>query len=128
MYLNMFFNLNKINLTNFIETTARVFISSIFINALPTKIFRFKRNVDYISSTGIPEFLSPFLLVCSIALIIIGTFMFVFRKESNLGPILLLVFLIPTTLVIHVFSSPHMGGVTRNLVLIGGLIITLIRK
>ena len=124
----MFFNLRKKNLTNFMDTIARVFISSIFINALPTKIFSFERNLDYISSAGIPEFLSPFFLICAILIILIGTFLFIFRKKSNLGPILLLVFLIPATLIFHVFAFPHMGGVTRNLVLIGGLIIALIRK
>ena len=124
----MFFNLRNKNLKNFLDIMARTFISSIFINALPTKIFSFQRNVDYISSTGIPEFLSPFFLICAILLILIGTFLFVFRKKSNLGPLLLLIFLIPTTLIFHVFAFPHMGGVTRNLVIIGGLIIALIRK
>ena len=124
----MFFNTTQINSKNFIDIIGRTFISSIFINALPSMIFRFKRNVNYISSTGIPEVFSTFFLICAIILIIIGTFLFIFRRNSNLGPIILLFFLIPTTLIFHVFAFPHMGGLTRNLVIIGGLIISLIRK
>ncbi|MBO8232385.1 DoxX family membrane protein [Prochlorococcus marinus XMU1402] len=123
----MFFNLRKKNLINFIDTIARVFISSIFINALPTMIFDFSYYSRYINSTGINELLSPFLLFSSITLIIIGIFLFIFRKASNLGPIILLVFLIPTTFIIHVFAFPDIGAIIRNLSIIGVLIITILR-
>ena len=123
----MFFNLRKKNLNNFIDIIARVFISSIFINALPTMIFDFSYNSKYINSTGIYQFLSPFLLFSSITLIIIGICFFIFRKASNLGPIILLVFLIPTTFIIHVFAFPDVGAIIRNLSIIGVLIITIIR-
>ena len=123
----MSLNYGKKNLKNFIDIIARVFISSIFINALPTMIFDFSYNSKYINSAGIYAFLSPFLLFSSIILIIIGVCFFILRKASNLGPILLLVFLIPTTFIIHVFAFPDIGAIIRNLSIIGVLIITILR-
>ena len=124
----MFFNLSRKNLKNFIDTIARVFISSIFINALPKMIFDFSYNAKYISSTGIYQFLSPFLLFSAIVLIIIGIYFFILRKKSNMGPIILLVFLIPTTFIIHVFAFPDIGAIIRNISIIGVLIITILRN
>ena len=123
----MFLNLGKKNLNNFIDTIARVFISSIFINALPTMIFDFSYNSKYINSAGIYKSLSSLFLFSSIVLIIIGVCFFIFKKESNLGPIILLVFLIPTTFIIHVFAFPDIGAIIRNLSIIGVLIITILR-
>ena len=123
----MFLNLGNKNLNNFIDTIARVFISSIFINALPTMIFDFSYNSKYINSAGIYKSLSSLFLFSSIVLIIIGVCFFIFKKESYLGPIILLVFLIPTTFIIHVFAFPDIGAIIRNLSIIGVLIITILR-
>ena len=47
----------------FFDFFARVAISSIFISAIPGKITGFAKNVEYISSKGIPDPIASILLV-----------------------------------------------------------------
>ncbi|KGF91556.1 MULTISPECIES: DoxX family protein [Prochlorococcus] len=106
---------------------SRLAISAIFISAIHGKINDFERTVDYISSKGISEPLSSVLLVGAIICLILGSGFFIFGENQKIGSVFLLLFLIPTTIIFHVFPF-HQRAVLMNLGLIGGLVITALRE
>ena len=121
------FSLNNKSIKYFLDFFSRVLISAIFISAIPGKINDFKRTVEYISSKGIPEQISSILLVGAIICLILGSGFFIFGENQKIGSVFLLLFLIPTTIIFHVFPF-HQRAVFMNLGLIGGLIIAAIRE
>jgi len=112
---------------SFLDFFSRVSISAIFISAVPGKINDFERTVDYISSKGIPEIISSILPVGAIICLILGSGFFIFGENQKIGSVFLLLFLIPTTIIFHIFPF-HQRAVFMNLGLIGGLIIAAIRE
>ena len=112
---------------SFFDFFSRVSISAIFISAIPGKINDFERTVEYISSKGIPDPISSILLVGAIICLILGSGFFIFGENQKIGSIFLLLFLIPTTIIFHLFPF-HQRAVFMNLGLIGGLIIAAIRE
>ena len=112
---------------SFLDFFSRVSISAIFISAIPGKITGFERTADYINSKGIPEPISSVLLIGAIICLILGSAFFIFGENQKIGSIFLLLFLIPTTIIFHVFPF-HQRAVFMNLGLIGGLIIAAIRE
>ena len=120
------FNSKNKGIKSFLDFLSRVAISAIFISAIPGKINDFERTVEYISSKGIPEPISSILLVGAIICLILGSGFFIFGENQKIGSVFLLLFLIPTTIIFHVFPF-HQRAVFMNLGLIGGLIIAAIR-
>ena len=115
------------SIKSFLDFFARVSISAIFISAIPSKINDFEGTVEYISSKSIPEPISSILLVGAIICLILGSGFFIFGENQKIGSVFLLLFLVPTTIIFHVFSF-HQRALFMNLGLIGGLIITAIRE
>ena len=111
----------------FLDFIARVAISSIFISVIPDKILGFSKTVEYISSKGFPDPIASILLIGAIISLTLGSGFFIFGENQQLGAIFLLLFLIPTTIIFHVFPF-HQRAVFMNLGLIGGLIITALRE
>ena len=111
----------------FLDFIARVAISSIFISAIPGKLTGFSKTVEYISSKGIPDPFASILLVGAIICLILGSGFFIFGEDQKIGAIFLLLFLIPTTIIFHVFPFQQ-RAVFINLGLIGGLLITALRE
>ena len=112
---------------SFLDFFSRVSISAIFISAIPGKITGFERTVDYINSKGIPEPISSVLLIGAIICLILGSAFFIFGENQKIGSIFLLLFLIPTTIIFHVFPF-HERALFMNLGLIGGLILAAVRE
>ena len=112
---------------SFLDFFSRVSISAIFISAIPGKINNFERTVEYISSKSIPKPISYSLLVGAIIFLILGSGFFIFGEKQKIGSVFLLLFLIPTTIIFHLFPF-HQRAVFINLGLIGGLIIAAIRE
>ena len=112
---------------SFLDFFSRLAISAIFISAIPGKINSFKRTVEYISSKGIPDPISSVLLVGAITCLILGSGFFIFGGNQKIGSMFLLLFLIPTTIIFHMFPF-HQRAVLMNLGLMGGLIITALRE
>jgi len=112
---------------SFLDFFSRLAISAIFISAIPGKINGFKRTVEYISSKGIPDPISSILLVGAITCLILGSGFFIFGGNQKIGSVFLLLFLIPTTIIFHMFPF-HQRAVLMNLGLMGGLIITALRE
>ena len=102
----------------------RLFLSAIFINAIPGKITNFSEQTQYIVSRGFPEPISVLLLLAAIALLISGTFLIIFTNRIKLACSLLLIFIVPTTIIFHLIPF-QLLAITRNLSLIGGLIIAM---
>ena len=121
------FVLKKKGIKTFFDFFARVAITSIFISAIPGKISGFARTVEYISSKGIPDPIASVLLVGAILCLILGSGFFIFGGDQKIGSAFLLLFLIPTTLIFHVFPF-HQRAVLMNLGLIGGILITSLRE
>jgi len=115
------------SIKSFLDFFSRVSISAIFISAIPGKVNGFEQTVEYISSKGIPEPISSILLVGAIICLILGSGFFIFGENQKIGSVFLLLFLIPTTIIFHIFPF-HQKAVLMNLGLIGGLIITALRK
>ena len=115
------------SIKSFLDFFSRVSISAIFISAIPGKINGFERTVEYISSKGIPDPIASILLVGAIICLILGSGFFIFGENQKIGSIFLLLFLIPTTIIFHLFPF-HQRAVLMNLGLIGGLIIAAVRE
>jgi len=111
----------------FLDFIARASITSIFIYAIPSKILGFSKTVEYISSKGIPDPIASILLIGAIICLILGSGFFIFGENQKLGATFLLLFLIPTTIIFHVFPF-HQRAFFMNIGLIGGIIITAIRE
>ena len=111
----------------FLDFFARLAISAIFISAIPGKIAGFGRTVEYISSKGIPDPIASILLVGAIICLTLGSGFFIFGGNQKIGSAFLLLFLIPTTLIFHVFPFQQ-RAVFMNLGLIGGLLISALRE
>ena len=122
---NSIFN-NK-GIKYYLDFFSRVAISAIFISAIPGKIIDFERQVEYISSKGIFDPIASFLLVGAIICLTFGSGFFIFARNQKIGSVFLLLFLIPTTIIFHVFPF-HQRAVLMNLGLIGGLIVTALRE
>ena len=121
------FVFNSKSIKSFLDFFSRVLISAIFISSIPGKINSFERTVEYISSKGIPDPISSILLVGAIICLILGSGFFIFGENQKIGSVFLLLFLVPTTIIFHVFPF-HQRAVLMNLGLIGALIITALRK
>lgn len=98
---------------------------AIFVKAVPGKITGFSSTANLIATKGIPEPLAIFLLVCAIAILIIGSVLLVFGRDTKIGASLLLIFLVPTTLIFH--TLPPDRGLITNLTLIGALLLAITR-
>ena len=122
---NIFFR-NK-GIKSVLDFLSRLAISAIFISAIPEKINGFNKTVEYISSKGIPDTISSILLVGAIICLILGSGFFIFGENQKIGSVFLLLFLIPTTIIFHVFHF-NQRAVFINLGLIGGLVITALRE
>ena len=120
-------NFKNKSIKTFLDFFARVAIASIFISAIPFKITGFKKTVEYISLKGIPEPIASVLLVGAIICLTFGSGFFIFGGNQKIGSAFLLLFLIPTTIIFHLFPF-HQRAVLMNLGLIGGLIITALRE
>ena len=115
------------SIKTFLDFLARVAISAIFISAIPGKITGFEKTVEYISSKGIPDPIASILLIGAIICLTLGSGFFIFGGDQKIGSAFLLLFLIPTTLIFHIFPF-HQRAVFMNLGLIGGLLISALRE
>ena len=115
MDLKRFYSLNFLG---------KLLLSAIFVNAIPGKIINFGSQAQYITSRGFPESLSNIMLFLAIILLISGSVLLIFSERTKLACTLLLVFLVPTTIIFHLVPFQFMA-ITRNLSLIGGLLIAI---
>ena len=63
----------------------------------------------------------------AIICLILGSGFFIFGEKQTIGSVFLLLFLIPTTIIFHIYPF-HQKAVFMNIGLLGGLIIAAIRE
>tara|TARA_Y100001968_G_scaffold94626_1_gene84980 strand:- start:967 stop:1326 length:360 start_codon:yes stop_codon:yes gene_type:complete len=102
----------------------RLFLSAIFINAIPGKITNFTSQAQYITNRGFPEPVSLLMMAGAIVLLLSGTVLLICTERIKLACSLLLIFLVPATIIFHLVPF-QLAAVARNLSLIGGLLIAI---
>ncbi|MEY3930956.1 MAG: hypothetical protein RLZZ516_2666 [Cyanobacteriota bacterium] len=78
---------------------ARVLLCLVFLNAVLGKLMGFGAVAGMIAAKGLP--LAPLLLVAAMALMAVGSALVISGWKARLGAVLLLLFLVPTTLIFH---------------------------
>ena len=109
-----------------VDLIGRICLSAVFVIAVPVKITKFSSVVGAIVERGIPEPLAAFLLIAAIGCLVGGSLLIVFCENQKIGATLLLGFLIPTTIIFHLFPFQS-KAVFMNLGIIGGLTLALTR-
>ena len=107
----------------YLSLAARVCLSFIFLKAGISHVTSFTGFVSTIASKGLP-IPAAVLAMGSIVCLLGGALSLLLGFKTKIGAILLIVFLIPTTLQFHPPVSDT-NGFLKNLALIGGLLMTI---
>lgn len=104
---------------------SRVFISIIFIISCITKITDPSGTINYMSAYKMPY--PGFFLIGAILLEGIGGLSLLLGIKTKWGSLMLLIFLIPTTIIFHTDFSQRLQVIMflKNLAIMGGLLIYL---
>ena len=104
---------------------ARVLLCLVFIHAVIGKLTAFAGVAGAIAATGLP--LAPVLLVAAMALMAVGSALVISGWKARLGAVLLLLFLVPTTLLFHGDMADKMERIQlfKNLAIMGGLLLVV---
>lgn len=109
----------------------RICISTIFILAAINKVMDYEGTAQYMASKGMT--MVPVFLILAGLVEFIGGLFVLLGYRTRLGAILLLLFLIPTTIIFHDFwnqtdmASKHLqlNEFLKNLAIFGGLLYVL---
>jgi uncharacterized membrane protein YphA (DoxX/SURF4 family) len=103
----------------------RILLVLIFLKSGTGKIGNFAGTAQYMASHGMPY--PGFFLLGAIFFELVGSITVILGFFTRLGTILLLIFLIPTTLIFHnIFVDPKMMiHFMKNVSMFGGLLILL---
>jgi len=101
----------------------RAFLVAIFLRSGIQKIFGFSGTASVIASKGIP--LPEFFLFFAILFQLLGAISILVGYKARWGALLLMIFLIPTTLIFHLDFSDESQVIAfmKNLSILGGLLI-----
>ena len=107
---------------------ARVLLCLVFVNAVLGKLMGFGAVAGMIAAKGLP--LAPLLLVAAMALMAVGSALVISGWKARLGAVLLLVFLVPTTLIFHSDVADTMQRIQllKNLAIMAGLLLVIDRE
>ena len=99
----------------------RIFLSHIFLISAATKIADPAGTRAYMATYGIPATL--FFLVAAATFELVGGLSVLLGYRSRIGAIILLIFLIPTTIIFHTEFSVRLQMIMfmKNLTIMGGL-------
>jgi putative oxidoreductase len=102
---------------------ARVLLCLVFVYSLIGKLTGFAGPAAAIAAKGLP--LAPVLLVAAIVLMAAGSALVISGWKSRLGAVLLLLFLVPTTMLFHgdVADAGERIQLLKNLAIVGGLLL-----
>ena len=82
-----------------IDGIARLLLCLVFVHAVVGKLIGFQATSTMMTVRGLP--LAPLLLILAMILMAVGSALVISGWRRRLGAILLLVFLVPTTLIFH---------------------------
>lgn len=99
----------------------RIFLSHIFLISAAMKIAGPGGSIAYMAKYGMPA--THFFLVAAIVFELTGGLSVLLGYWSRIGAIILLVFLIPTTIIFHTEFSDRLQMIMfmKNLTIMGGL-------
>ncbi len=106
----------------YLPLAGRVCLSLIFLNAGVQHLLNFPSFISTIADQGLP--LAPLLGGGAIVFLLLGSLSLILGYKSNIGAILLILFLIPTTIIFHPIAS-DLSGFLKNIALIGGLLLII---
>lgn len=106
----------------YVPLAARIFLALIFLNSGIKHLLGFSEFVPTIASKGLP--LPGILAVGAIAFLLLGSVALILGYKAKIGALLLILFLVPTTLAFHPVTTDPTGFL-RNLALIGGLMMVM---
>jgi putative oxidoreductase len=106
----------------YLPLAGRVCLALIFLNAGINHLIGFAGFVPAIASKGLP--LPQVLGVGAIAFLLLGALSLILGYKTNIGAILLILFLIPATLLFHP-PTTDLTNFLKNLALIGGLLMVM---
>jgi len=111
-----------------LDGIARVLLCLVFLHAVIGKLTGFAGVAGMIAGRGIP--LAPVLLAAAVALMAVGSVLVISGYRARLGAILLLLFLVPTTLLFHndVADPQERIALFKNLSIMGGLLLVAERR
>jgi putative oxidoreductase len=111
-----------------IDGIARLLLCLVFVNAVIGKLGGFDATAAMMAGRGLPA--SPLLLAAAMALMAVGSVLVIAGVRQRLGAVLLLVFLIPTTLIFHtdVADAGERIALFKNLAIMGGLLLVANRS
>ncbi len=112
-------------LKSFAVFIGRILLVLIFLKSGIGKIENFQGTAQYMASHGMPS--TNFFLVGAIFFELVGSITIILGYFARFGTVLLLIFLIPTTLIFHnIFVDPKMMiQFMKNVSMFGGLLILL---
>jgi len=103
----------------------RILLVLIFLNSGIGKIGKFEMTAQYMAKFGISY--PNFFLLGAIVFELLGSLTVILGYYARLGALLLILFLIPTTLIFHTdFADPlQMVQFMKNLSMLGGCLVLL---
>ncbi len=106
-----------------IDGLARTMLGLVFLHALFGKLTGFSAVAARISVKGLP--FAPLLLAAAMLLLAVGALLLISVWQSRLGALLLLIFLIPTSLIFHgeITDPGERIQLLKNVAIIGGLLL-----
>ena len=116
-----------------VDLIGRIFLSFIFVYEGIDSILYFRKTKDLMTEYGI-TFQQDILLIGSIILLMMGGTLLLIGYRSSFGSVLLLLYYIPVTLIVHSFWNDadevtrRLQGILfmKNLAIIGGLLMVFV--
>lgn len=106
----------------YLPLAARICLALIFLNSGIKHLIGFQSFVPAIAGKGLP--LPQVLAVGAIVLLLLGSASLILGYQTKVGALLLILFLIPTTLSFHPIATDTTGFL-KNLALVGGLLMMM---
>jgi putative oxidoreductase len=112
-------------LKGIVSLIGRILLVLIFVNSGIGKIGNFEGTAKYMAQYGM--FMIPVFLVGAMFLELVGSFCVILGLFARFGALLLVIFLIPTTLIFHTdFADPIQKIMfMKNVSMLGGCVILL---
>lgn len=106
-----------------IPLIARVCLATIFLRSGASKVLDFAGTQEQIAGTGLP--LAALLAAGAIVFELVGAVLVLLGYKAKWGALLLILFLIPTTLIFHTNFAEGMQVTQffKNLAILGGLLM-----
>jgi putative oxidoreductase len=110
----------------FASLIGRILLVLIFFNAGIGKIGNFEGTAQYMAKVGMP--MTSFFLLGAIFLELVGSITVILGYFTRFGALLLVIFMIPTTLIFHAHFGDPVQKIMfmKNVSMLGGILILLV--